>query len=87
MGEELSYSEVDLLEEIILDARENGGVCTLSDKELLSSTNVSERTYYRLLRSLEAKGIITRSTQSVGYYGKKRRIIVNFSEGDAKYNT
>lgn len=87
MREELTYSELDLLEEIVLDARENGGICTLSDKELLSSTNVSERTYYRLLSSLEAKGIITRLTQSVGHYGKKRRITVNFSEGNAKYNT
>lgn len=87
MGEELTYSEVDLLEEIILDAKQNGGICTLSDKELLSSTNVSERTYYRLLSSLESKGIITRSTQSVGHYGKKRRITVNFSRDDAKYST
>lgn len=85
--EELTYKEVDLLEEIILDAQVNNGECLLTDRELLSSINVSPRTYYRLLSNLEQKGIITRITQSIGHYGKKRRIKLNYSEGDFKYNT
>lgn len=84
---ELTYSEADLLQEIMLDAQSNNGECLLTDRELLSSMNVSKRTFYRMLSRLEHKGVITRLTESVGHYGKKRRIKVNFSEGDNKYNT
>jgi len=88
---ELTYNEFDLLTEIAMDANQNDGVCLLTDKELLSSINVSERTYYRLLNSLEDKGVISRNTQSIGHYGKKRTIKVFLDKESytqySKYNT
>jgi CTP-dependent riboflavin kinase len=88
---ELTYNEFDLLTEIAMDANQNDGECILTDKQLLSSMNVSERTYYRLLSSLEEKGIISRHTESIGHYGKKRKIKIlldkeNYTEY-SKYNT
>jgi CTP-dependent riboflavin kinase len=85
---EITRNEADLLHFIAEVALLNGGECELTDKELLGSMGVSERTYYRTLLSLENKDIITRHTQSVGFYGKKRKIILNIPEEYyTKYST
>lgn len=85
---EITKNESDLLYLIAEVALPNNGQCELSDKELLSSMGVSERTYYRILRSLENKDVITRITKSVGHYGKKRKIILNLPDDYyTKYST
>jgi hypothetical protein len=74
---ELNYNEAILLTEIATIAVENKGICCAPDSLLLEAVGLSERTYYRTLKSLECKNVIKRETKSVGHYGKERKIIIN----------
>ena len=51
--------------------------CFASNKTICKELNLSERTLYRILRSLEGEGLITRRTKSIGNDGKERRIFSN----------
>lgn len=85
---ELTLKEKDLLEEIARVCLANDGVCDIPDKAIMASQNVSERTYYRTLSSLEEKELIKRDTHSIGYYGKSRIITLLYPKGySTKYST
>ena len=72
---ELTYNEATLLTEIATIAVNNNGECYATDNELLDLVNLSQRTYYRTLNSLENKNAIIRETKSLGHFGKQRKII------------
>jgi len=44
---------------------------------LSSSLSIHDRTLYRMLNKLEELNYISRVTQSIGNYGKERRIYIN----------
>ena len=60
----------------LLDYRVEEGKFNLSNKEMVEVLNINDRTLYRVLKSLEGKGLIKRETVSVGNFGKARTIIV-----------
>ena len=74
----LNYKEVMVLNYI--DSLCKNGVkdyCFASNKTICKELKMSERTLYRVFKSLEAKNLITRRTKSIGYEGKERRIFSN----------
>lgn len=58
------------------DYRAEEGKFNLTNKQIREVIDINDRTLYRVLSSLEAKGLIERQTVSVGNYGKERIIIV-----------
>jgi len=75
---DLNYKEISVLNYI--DSLCKNGVknyCFASNKTICKELKLSERTLYRILKSLEAKNLITRKTKSIGYEGKERRIFSN----------
>jgi DNA-binding MarR family transcriptional regulator len=54
----------------------SNGFCYATNKQLCDTLNVKDRTMYRILFSLEQRGLIKRITKSIGNDGKQRRIFI-----------
>jgi len=72
----LNIKEKALLSLIEMLAKEDG-YCLASNSTLSTEVNIHERTLYRILNRLEELHYIYRVTQSIGNYGKERRIYLN----------
>lgn len=80
MMEELDLNYKELLVLNYIDGLCKSGVkeyCFASNRTLCDDLRLSERTLYRVLKSLEQKSLITRKTKSIGHDGKERRIFSN----------
>ena len=58
------------------DYRAEVGKFNLTNKEIREVIDINDRTLYRVLNSLEGKGLIARETVSIGNFGKQRVITV-----------
>lgn len=71
---------LDLKESVVLSylaSMTKKEYCFASNDVISEACNISDRTVFRVLDSLERKNLIKRVTNSTGFYGKDRRIYVN----------
>ena len=76
MKGDLNIKEVTLLS-LIQSLAKKEGYCFARNEMLSSSLSIHDRTLYRMLNKLEELNYISRVTQSIGNYGKERRIYIN----------
>ena len=50
--------------------------CYASNESICNKLKINDRTLYRILKKLENKKYIKRETNSIGNYGKQRRIYI-----------
>ena len=60
--------------------------CFASNEHISQACNISDRTVFRVLNSLEEMNLIKRVTKSTGFYGKDRKIYVNPTVKSAYHN-
>jgi len=71
---------LDLKESVVLSylaSLTKKDYCFVSNENIAEVCSLSDRTVYRVLKSLEDLDLIKRVTKSTGHYGKDRRIYVN----------
>ena len=76
MIKDLNIKEVTLLS-LIQSLAKKKGYCFATNEMLSESLGIHDRTLYRMLNKLEEGGHISRVTQSIGNYGKERRIYLH----------
>ncbi len=76
MDRDLNIKEAMLLS-LIQSLAKQKGYCFATNEMLSESLGIHDRTLYRMLNRLEEGGHISRITQSIGNYGKERRIYIN----------
>ena len=76
MVKDLNIKEVTLLS-LIQSLAKKKGYCLATNEMLSESLGIHDRTLYRMLNKLEEGGHISRVTQSIGNYGKERRIYLH----------
>lgn len=77
---DITDMDLDLKESMLLSylaSLTKKDYCFASNDHLSSTLGINDRTLYRVMNSLEEKGLIKRVTKSTGRYGKDRRIYVS----------